>query len=241
MPAQQLAFARFPFPNGIHPALTQQQWLGFRHALQPGQVILERLLVVEVNIETDKVHGLRPHKFRRRVICERAQAFRVRTFGFLNEPVNELGDGRRAAPAHDVGRNFVGDAVGEDRRVPRAAVHSPAHCVARRRPVRRRIQETKLLVPRNINQHLQPVLGRQVEKPFLRNVIDPNEVGAQLSDLGEVTGGLLRGGESRPLGSRVWRERPVRHAFDVEFLFAQPEKFAIHAHAWTGGNHCHGT
>jgi len=85
-----------------------------------------------------------------------------------------------------------------------------------------------MLVPRNVDQHLELVLGGQVEKPFGRDVVNPDEVGPELLDLGEIARRLLRRGKR--LAGRIRRERSVRDALGVELLFAEPEELAVHAH-----------
>ena len=198
--------------------------------LQSREVILERLLLVQIDIETEEVHALRAQKLGGRIIREGAEALRVRPLGFLNEVINEIGDRLRAAPAHDVGRNLVGDAEREDRWMPRAGEHGPAHRLMSFGSLAGRVQETEMLVPGNVNEHLQLVLAGQVEKPLGRDVVNPDEVGPQFADLGKVPASLLRRGKR--LAGRIRREGAVSHALGIEFLFAETKELAVHAYAW---------
>src|SRR5438128_1373920 len=83
-----------------------------------------------------------------------------------------------------------------------------------------RIRETEMFVPRDVDEHSQIMLGGQIQEPFRRNVIDPDEVGPQVANLSEVLRGLFGRGEW--LARRVWSEGSVSHAFNVIFLFADP-------------------
>ena len=232
------AWRASPFAQRVHAEFAQQQRLGLGQHLQAREVILERLPLVQIDVEADEIHALRAQKLGGRVIREGAEALRVRPLGLLDQVVNEVGDGLGAAPAHDVRRNLIGDAEREDRRMPRAGEHGPAHRFARFGSLGGRVQEAEMLVPGDVNQHLELVLAGQVEKPLGRDVINPDEVGPQLADLRKVARRLLRRGKR--LARRIRRERTVRHALDVEFLFAEPEELAVHAYAWhRGSRDCH--
>ena len=125
------AWRASPFAQRVHAEFAQQQRLGVGQHLQPRQVILERLPLVQIDVEAEEIHALRAQELRGRIIGEGAEALRVRPLGLLDQFINEVGDRLRAAPAHDVRRDLVGDAEGEDRRVPRAGEHRPAHRFAR--------------------------------------------------------------------------------------------------------------
>ena len=238
LPLQHFRLAGLAFAQRVDAEFAQQQRLGFGQHLQAREVVLERLPLVQIDVEAEEVHALRAQKFRGRIIGEGAEALRVRPLGFVDQVINEVGDRPRAAPAHDVRRNLVGDAEGEDRRMTRAGEDGPAHRFARLGPLLRRVQETEVLVPRNVDEHLEFVLGGQVEKPLGRDVIDADEVGPEFADLGKVRRRLFRRGKRLARGIR--RKRTVRHALDVELLFAEPEELAVHAHAWPGGSRdCH--
>jgi hypothetical protein len=173
---------------------------------------------VQINVEAKEIHALRTQEFRGRVIGKRAQALRVCALGFVDEVINEIGHGLRAAPAHDVGRNLVGDAEREDRRMARAGEHGPAHRFARRGPLGGRVKEAEMLVPRNVDEDLELVLGGQIEKPLGWDVINADDVGPKLADLSEVRHGLFRRGER--LAGGIRRKGTVRHALGVELYFA---------------------
>src|SRR2546426_3285529 len=106
--------------------------------------------------------------------------------GLMNQVVNEITHGPGATPTHDIGANLIGDAEAEDRGMAGAAVHGPAHRLAGFGPAGGRVEHTEMLVPGDVNEHLETVLGGEVEEPFGGNLIDADEVGLQLSELREV-------------------------------------------------------
>ncbi len=238
LPFQHLRLAGLAFAQRVDAEFAQQKRLGFGEHLQAREVILKRLPLVQIDVETKEIHALRAQKFGGRKIGEGAQAFRVRPLGCVNEIIDEIGDRLRAAPAHDVRWNLVGDAEGENGRMSRAGEHGSAHRLASFGALGGRVEETEMLVPGNVDEHLQLVLGGQVEKPLGGDVIDADEVRPEFADLGKVAGGLFRRGER--LAGGIRREWAIRQALGVEFLFAEPEEFAIHAHTWRRGSRdCH--
>ena len=95
--------------------------------LQASQVALEGFGVMQVNVEADEIDVARSQELRGRIAGEGAQTFRVRCFGFFHQLVDKRFDFARAAPAHDIRRDFVGDAESEQGRMPPAGLDSRAH------------------------------------------------------------------------------------------------------------------
>ena len=89
-------------------------------------------------------------------------------------------------------------------------------------------------VPRNIDEDFEILPGGQIEKPFGWDLVNPDDVCAELTDLGEVGSCLL--GRSKQLSGGVGGKRAVANAFNAKFLFAEPKKFAIDAYACKGGS-----
>src|SRR5262245_15424185 len=99
-----------------------------------------------------------------------------------------------------------------------------ADCFTCLGPVSGRIEETKMTVPGNVDEDLKVLCGSEIEKPFCRNLVDADDICAQFANFCQVSRGLL--GRREQLSGRVRRERAIGDARGVEFLFAQPEKFA---------------
>src|SRR5437016_1695471 len=95
-----------------------------------------------------------------------------------------------------------------------------------------------MAVPRNIYQHFEIVFRGEIEKPLGRRMINANEVGLKFPDLRKIAGRLF--GRRERLAGGVRRERPIRHAFDVELFLAYSEKFTVYDCAWTDrSRYCH--
>lgn len=84
-------------------------------------------------------------------------------------------------------------------------------------------------VPWNVDENFEILRGGEVEKPFRWNLINADDIRAEFADLGEVSGSLL--GRGKQLAGSIGSEWPVSNALGVKFLFAEPEKFAIHGDA----------
>ncbi len=126
LPFEHFAFLGLALAQAVHANFTQDQRLGVGDHLQAGQVILEGPLLVQIDVEADEIDVLRVQKLRRRIIAEGAKAFGIDPFGHLRQFVEKVLHRRRAAPADDVGRQFIDDAVGEDGGMAGAALHGGA-------------------------------------------------------------------------------------------------------------------
>src|SRR6266576_249754 len=105
-------------------------------------------------------------------------------------------------------------------------------------PHLRGIQKAKVLVPGNVDEDPQAILGGEVQKPFAGHMVNPDQVGSERANLSEIPRRLLW--RRKWLARRVRRERAISEAFDVKFCFAYPEEFATYAHAGArGSGHCH--
>src|SRR5262249_55624099 len=151
--------------------------------------------VVQVNVETMKVDALRPQKFCWRKITEGAKAFGVFLLHHGDQFVNKLGDTAGAAPADNVGRDFIDHADSKYRRGTGAALGRGSHGLPRCFAGSFRVEKANLFVPGNVDQKLEGMLLRQVEQPARRDVIDAQEIGAQLAHETKILDGLLRRAE----------------------------------------------
>ncbi len=85
---------------------------------------------MQINIEANEIRALGAQEFSGRIISERAEALWVHSFGLVDKIIYEIGNRPGAAPANDVRRNLIGDAVGEHRRMPSASENATAHRIA---------------------------------------------------------------------------------------------------------------
>ncbi len=173
---------------------------------------------MQIDVEADEVGVFGVQKLRRRIGSESAEAVRVDGFGLLDQFIDEFRGAAHAAPAHNVGGNFVHDAVGGHGGMAFAGTRGRAHGGPRFLPGMRRVQKAKMFRPRNIHQELEGMLRRQVQQPRGRHVINPRQVGSEFADLGEIPRRLLARRERFALFVR--RERTVGHAFEIEFPVA---------------------
>ena len=89
-----------------------------------------------------------------------------------------------------------------------------------------------MTVPGNVYQNFEILCRSEIEKPFGRDLVNADEIGAEFANLCEVIRSLL--GRSEQLPGGVGGEGSIGNSFGVKFLFAEPEKFAIHGHPRNG-------
>ena len=118
-----------------------------------------------------------------------------------------------------------------------AGINGAAHGVAGRGSVVGRVEKAKVIVPRNIHEDLEFVLRGEIQEPLGGDMINTNEISAQLADLPKITRRLFRRGIG--LTRLVRRQGAVRDSFHIKFLLTEPEKFSVHAHAQTRRSLCH--
>src|SRR5215469_9976154 len=83
-----------------------------------------------------------------------------------------------------------------------------------------------MFFPRDVHQHLQPVLGGEIEKPFWRHVVNAQHIRAEFLDEFKILRCLLR--RSEHLSAVIGRERPVSDSLDIEFPARAAKELPVH-------------
>ena len=226
LPMEHLRLTRRAFAQGVDADLSEDERSGVGEHLQAGQIVLEGLAIVQVDVEAQEVGRLGLQEFGGREIAEGAQQFGILGLGGADQVVEESGHRGGPAPADDVGGDLVGHAEREDRRVSGAAPGGGADQFDQLPTRLVGIEEALLSVPRHIDQELQPVLVGQVEEPSGGHVVDSEQVGSQAADLSEVPPRGLRRGERRSLVARG--QRTVGDPLGMEFRGSEAETLSVH-------------
>ena len=184
---------------------------------------------MEVNVERQEIHGRREQELRGRKVGERAEALRVDGLRNRHQFINEFRHLPRAAPAHDVGRNLVHEAVSQHGRMMRAGHHGLAHHLARRRPHLLAVEEAAGLPPGQIHEHLESLGLGQIEQPARRHGVGAERVGVERAHLRKVRRDLLTRGKPNPI--RAGCKGAVSQPLGIELLVAQAEKLSVHPDA----------
>jgi hypothetical protein len=88
------------------------------------------------------------------------------------------------------------------------------------------IEKNKVLVPRNVYEQEQVVLGGEIKKPPGRDVIDAEKICAKLLDERKVGDCLFKGGKRLSIFARSkWT---IRDTFEIELLGAAAKELPIH-------------
>ena len=150
------------------------------------QVAAELLALVQVDVHGVEVHVARPQVLRGWVAREGHQRVRVFLTRHVGQLVDEALDACRSEPTYDVGRDLVDDAEREHGRMRAASLGRGAHVRAARFAIGRVLEETAVLRPGHIDEHLEPEGVRGVEQLARRHMIDANRVRSQAADEAEV-------------------------------------------------------
>src|SRR4051794_7717857 len=128
-------------------------------------------------------------------------------------------------PPDDAGGGLVAAGVAEDGRGPGAGAGAPAPAPLAGAAPPALVEEGDVLLPREADEHRQPVRAGEVEQPARRHRVDAHRVDARRAHLREVAFDHVRRGIARPVRAR--RERAIGHAAQVELLSPAEQVFAL--------------
>jgi hypothetical protein len=131
LPREHLALFVLALALRVGAEFAKDQRLGVRLHLEPGEVILEWPAMMQIDIETEEIDVLGPEELGGRIIRNRTEAVRILRPGDFHQLLDEVGDPADSAPADDIRRNLVDQAVGKYRRVPHAGPHDAPDGFAR--------------------------------------------------------------------------------------------------------------
>ena len=136
-----------PVPQAVHPDLREQDRPIVAQAVQPREVVLERLGRFQVHVEGREIKERQPEIFRRRIVHVRHEGVRILILRDPVQALDELLDAAPPVPSDDGRGDFVADAVAEDRRVSRARADPPPDPVLDLPDLARLVQEGHMFSP----------------------------------------------------------------------------------------------
>jgi hypothetical protein len=217
----------------VEPELAHHQRPLIREVLQPRDVggELGRSLEVDVvryEVEAGQFEVLGAREAR--VGDERTRILlRHRTPQALEEAL----DAAAPVPAHDRGGDLVADGVREQRGVAGAAGDGGAHARLDRGGASALVEERHMLLPRQADEHPQPVRERGVEQPARRHRVRAQCVDAVRRHRAQVRRDARAAAVGRSVLPR--RECSVGDAREPQALGADGEEPAVDARPWAGG------
>ena len=115
--------------------------------VQSRNVPPERCLIVEIDVEADKVGEVDRQIFGRRKVGIADECFRMRLSDACNQAPDKSPYRLGAMPTNDVGRDFVADKIPEDSGMAPASVHSRGYCLANLGLTRNTVEKCNVLRP----------------------------------------------------------------------------------------------
>ena len=193
--------------------------------LEPGDVALEVLVVLEVDVPGVVVDAADAQVLGGRVVDVRDERTGVRRPDGVGEALQEGLHRRGAVPAHDARGDLVADAEGQDGRVAGAAAHAVGHAARGSGPAARVWSRNVMCSSQGMSTATQrPWRLGGIEQPRGRHRVDADGVDAGRGHLREVRVGLRR--VVAVVAGRAGQERAVRDAADPELLVADVEEAA---------------
>ena len=234
MPADHLGLLLLGVADGVHAELPHDEGLVLGEVLESGQVALEVLPAVQVDVESQEVDVLREEVLGRRVAGVGVERAGILPAGDIDQMLDELGDALGSEPAHHGGGDLVAEQVSEDRVVPLVLPDGRDDRLLDGGPDLGIVQELDMLHPGDAQEDADAVLQTEIQEPGGGIGVDANEVRSTLTDRGKVSGGLLPGPEFIPLG--IGREGTVGHSLEEKLLLSLEEELRAHGHAFSHRN-----
>ncbi len=228
VPAEHFGLLLLGVANGVHAEFAEDERLVVGEILQAGEVAVEVVLAVQVDIEGDEVAVLREEVFGGRVARVGEQGAGIGLASDLDQLLDKLGDLARAEPADHGCRNFVSHEVAEDGGVAGIFGDAVADGFFRLVADFSIVEKFEVFGPGDRDEGADAAFGAEVEEPARGDIVDADEVDARLDHEVEIGGGL--GGSSEMLALGIGGERAVGGAFDEKLFVAFEEKFRAHAH-----------
>ncbi len=216
-------------PDGVHAEFAQDKRMLAGEILQPQQITLEILLVVEIDIKTTKIGILRQQIFGGRIGGIGKKGIRIDRASYANQFFHEFNHATPAEPARHSAGNFVADQVTKDCRMPYMCADATADGFGDLFPGRSFTQELDMFFPRKRHQHAHPRGSTTIKKPARRRMINPHNVQTDLAHESKIAIDLLR--SSEVISFRVRLERTIGNAFDKELFVSFKKEFRHRANS----------
>src|SRR5256714_4478752 len=114
VPAEHLGLLVLAVADRVHPELAENERTILGEILETQEVTLERVLIVQVNVEAGEIAVLREEKFRGRIAGIRKENVRIRVAADPDQVFDEFGHAADAEPPNHRARDLVADEITED-------------------------------------------------------------------------------------------------------------------------------
>ena len=227
LPVEHGGLGPLSVAEAVEAELAQHERAGAREVVQTGEVGLEAIARLEIDVEAHEVEERQPQVLGGRVVHVRDEAVGILRLHDSCETLEVALDPPRPEPAHDLRRDLVAERVAEEGGMAGTGAYLGAHDlrdVGRALPID---QEADVLLGRETDHDAQAVLRGEVEQRARRQRVgdayrvDP--VGRHLCEVGvdRVQVAVF------PV-VLVGPEGAVRDAADIEGRVAYDEELAAH-------------
>ena len=223
MPSQHFSLLVLRMADRVHAELAENERSLAGEILQAQKVALELRLIVQVNVEAEKIDVLREQIFRRRKSGVGIKNVRIDCAPDANEMFHKLDHAMHAKPARHRARNFVAHQVTEHRRVSDITRHRRPHHFRDLVANPSFAQELNVLFPRKSDQDAHTLRKTFFQKPSRRRMINPQHVDSDLAHHAKIDIDALW--RSERVAFLVRLEWPIRRSLDEKFTIAFEKEF----------------
>ncbi len=219
----------FAVAQAVKPELAHHERAVAGEVLQPGEIGVEALLRLEIDVEAQQIQERQPEVFRGGVIHVGDQPVRVSLLHHAIQPLEIALHLPTAQPACHRSRDLIAERVTQECRMASAGAHLRANQIGDVGGVAATVdQEPDVLLGAEPDHHVQPASGRQVEqRPRRHRVRNPDRVDPGGGHQGEVALDHPEVVILTTLGVR--REGAIRDAADAQLGVADEEELAAYA------------
>src|SRR5579884_3285846 len=242
LPAERMRLLRLAGAHRVHAELGQHQRLVHREVVEPRDVAAERALVVQVDVEAEKIGEVDRQVFGRGIVRIADERARMLLLDQSDETLQEAPHRLDPVPPDHVRRDLVADEIGEDRGMAAAGPDAGCDRGADFAANSGAVEEGDVLRPGQPDQHLETGSLRRVEQPHRRYRKNAHRVDPRLAHQRKVgIDHLPFRKRSAVTGNREWS---VGDAADEVLGLPGEEELAVNPHlgrphrqrrvAWTG-------
>jgi hypothetical protein len=194
----------------VHAEFSQHERRVSHDVLQPQQVAVKGLQIVEVDVERGKVEKREIEVFGGREVGVGHEAGGVGLLHFGGKRAQECAHTVSAMPANNVGRNLVTDRIAQNAREALAHFSGPANGLSRLGSRPAAVEKAEVLRPGDVDEQSYPAILREFEKPVRRHPVGADTVDACLSHQVEICPHLLW--RRKRFAGGIGREWAIGHA-----------------------------
>ena len=176
LPVQRARLGLQTVALAVESDLGHQQRTISREAVQPGEITFQGLLRFEINVEGNEIQEGQPQEFRGRIINIGNEGIGILSLRGTMEAFQEVLDATSSLPANHRCRDFVSNSERQHCWMPRTRPYPGPDAFLNGAKTCRIGKKIHMLLPRQPDEHAQPLLLCHIQQPARRHRVSPHAV-----------------------------------------------------------------